>query len=157
MKPDCDVYLGVLVRDLLEEVAPNLTGSWEQAVVMRHVALLPVVRQELERGVQRRVEENAAMRALFAQALDALTDTALTDTALMARLKDAVASHDESLLLTALDVSNHRLRALLTDLHAHTETSSEPRTVPAVQALETAIWRELVASTDRRHVELGRF
>ncbi len=152
MKPDCDVYLGVLVRDLLEEVAPNLTGSWEQAVVMRHVALLPVVRQELERGVQRRVEENAAMRAVFAQALQVVNDADL-----LARLKDAVASHDESLLVTALDVSNHRLRALLTDLHAHTETSSEPRTVPAVQALETAIWRELVASTDRRHVELGRF
>ena len=55
MKPDCDVYLGALERDLLEEVAPNLPGSWEQAIVMRHMALLPVVRQELERGVQRRV------------------------------------------------------------------------------------------------------
>lgn len=152
MKPDCDVYLGVLVRDLLEEVAPNLTGSWEQAVVMRHVALLPVVRQELERGVQRRVEENAAMRALFAQALQVVNEADL-----LARLKEAVASHDESLLVSVLDASNHRLRALLTDLHAHIETSGEPRTVPAVQALETAIWRELAASTERRHVELGRF
>ena len=152
MKPDCDVYLGVLVRDLLEEVAPNLTGSWEQAVVMRHVALLPVVRQELERGVQRRVEENAAMRAVFAQALQVVNDADL-----LARLKEAVASHEESLLVSALDASNHRLRALLTDLHAHIETSREPRTVPAVQALETAIWRELAASTERRHVELGRF
>jgi len=152
LKPDCDVYLGVLVRDLLEEVAPHLTGSWEQAVVMRHVVLLPVVRQELERGVQRRVEENAAMRAVFAQALQVVNDADL-----LARLKEAVASHEESLLVSVLDASNHRLRALLTDLHAHIDTGSEPRTVPAVQALETAIWRELVASTERRHVDLGRF
>ncbi|MCX7203152.1 MAG: hypothetical protein NTV17_13065 [Burkholderiales bacterium] len=152
MKPDCDVYLGALERDLLEEVAPNLPRSWEQAVVMRHMALLPVVRQELERGVQRRVEENTAMRAVFAQALNAVTDAGL-----VARLKEAVASHDECLLVSALDTSNHRLRSLLTDLHHHIDTCSAQRTAPAMQALEMAIWRELAASTVRRQVDLGRF
>ena len=152
MKPDCDVYLGALERDLLEEVASNLPGSWEQAVVMRHVALLPVVRQELERGVQRRVEENTAMRAVFAQALNAVTDASL-----VARLKEAVASHDDCLLVSVLDASNHRLRGLLTDLHHYIDTCSARHTAPAVQALEMAIWRELAASTVRRQVDLGRF
>ncbi len=152
MKPDCDVYLGALQRDLLEEVAPNLPGSWEQAIVMRHMALLPVVRQELERGVQRRVEENTAMRAVFAQALQVVTDADL-----LARMKEAVASRDESLLVSALDTSNHRLRSLLTDLHHHIDTCSTQQTAPDLQVLEMAIWRELVASTVRRQVDLGRF
>jgi hypothetical protein len=152
LKPDCDVYLGALQRDLLEEVAPNLPGSWEQAIVMRHMALLPVVRQELERGVQRRVEENTAMRAVFAQALQVVTDADL-----LARMKEAVASRDESLLVSALDTSNHRLRSLLTDLHHHIDTCSTQQTAPDLQVLEMAIWRELVASTVRRQVDLGRF
>ena len=152
MKPDCDVYLGVLVRDLLEEVAPNLPGAWEQAGVMRHAALLPVVRQELERGVQRRVEENAAMRAVFTQALDAVTDAGL-----VARLREAAASYDACLLVSALDASNHRLRGLLTELHHYIDLCSAQHTTPAVQALEMAIWRELAASTVRRQVDLGRF
>jgi hypothetical protein len=146
------VYLGALQRDLLEEVAPNLPGSWEQAIVMRHMALLPVVRQELERGVQRRVEENTAMRAVFAQALQVVTDADL-----LARMKEAVASRDESLLVSALDTSNHRLRSLLTDLHHHIDTCSTQQTAPDLQVLEMAIWRELVASTVRRQVDLGRF
>ena len=92
------------------------------------------------------------MRAVFAQALNAVTDAGL-----VARLKEAVASHDDTLLVSALDTSNHRLRGLLTDLHHHIDTCSAQHTAPAVQALEMAIWRELAASTVRRQVDLGRF
>ena len=92
------------------------------------------------------------MRAVFAQALPVVTDADL-----LARMKEAVTSRDESLLVSALDTSNHRLRSLLTDLHHHIDTCSAQHTAPDLQGLEMAIWRELVASTERRHVELGRF
>lgn len=152
MKPDCDVYLGALVRELTEDLAPCLPGSWEQAAVMRHAQLLPVVRQEFERAAHRRVQENAAMRALFTQALAIVKEPEL-----LGRLREAAASQDASLLVSELDAGNRALRSLLVDLHAQVERLSDTSKHPDIQALETAIWRELAASTVRRAVTLGRF
>ncbi len=152
MKPDCDVYLGALVRELAEDLAPCLPGSWEQAAVMRHVQLLPVVRQEFERAAHRRVQENAAIRALFTQALGIVKEPVL-----LARLQSAATSRDASLLVSELDAGNRALRGLLVDLHASVETLSATASNSDIQSLETAIWHELAASTLRREVTLGRF
>lgn len=152
MKPDCDVYLGALVRELTEDLAPCLPGTWEQAAVMRHALLLPVVSQEFERAAHRRVQENAALRALFAQAIGIVKEPAL-----LARLQAAATSHDASLLVSELDAGNRALRGLLVDLHAYVETLSEAASHSDIESLETAIWQELAASTLRRAVTLGRF
>ena len=106
--------------------------------------LLIAVREEFDRAAARRVEENAVLRELFARGAGLATDATLAS-----RLREAVASRDESLLVPALDASNRSLRALLIALHAHVETLATP---PA-RELEAAIWRELAASTER--VQLG--
>jgi hypothetical protein len=110
--------------------------------------LLGIVREEWDRAAARRVQENAALRALFRDALPVVSDTDLRR-----KLAAAADSADASLLVSELDAGNDALRALLIELHAHVETLE----TPGARALEDAIWRELVASTERRKLSLAPF
>jgi hypothetical protein len=110
--------------------------------------LLLSIREEFDRAAARRVEENGAMRALFADATAAVRDTALRE-----RLAAAAASEDASLRVPELEASNRALRTLLIELHAHVESL----TGDGARRIEAAIWRELSASTERRKLSLGPF
>ena len=107
-----------------------------------------MVREETERAAARRVDENAALRALFARAAEQVADTELRR-----RLGAAAASRDPSLLLSELERANAELRALLIELHAHVEEQA----AQWARALDAEIWRELVASTERRRLSLAPF
>jgi hypothetical protein len=113
-----------------------------------NAALLLAVREEFDRAAARRVEENRALRRLFADAVSVVAGDRLR-----ARLRDAAATEDTSLLVPDLERRNNELRALLIDLHAHVES------LPGddARALEDAIWRELRASTERRRLSLAVF
>ena len=148
MKPDAGKLLEIVAGKLLLEIAPNVQPSYRQSSVGLTGMLLGMVREEFERAAARRVEENEALRALFARAAKALADTDLRG-----RLEMAAAGVDESLLVSRLDASNDALRGLLIELHAHVEEQ------PAgwARALDAEIWRELVASTERRRLSLAPF
>ena len=146
MKPEASHALERLMQALLTEIAPALQPPYRQASVSIQAMLLLVIREELERAAARRVEENRALRALFADAARAVTELPLRD-----RLGAAAASDDASLLVTELEAGNRALRALLIELHAHVESL----TGPEARRIEAAIWRELSASTERRKLSLG--
>jgi hypothetical protein len=148
VKPDVDRFLEVAAAHLMMKVAPALSAGYEQANAMGLGALLMAVREENERAVARRVEENAALRALFGEA-----ESVVRDSQLRARLSAAVTCGEGSLLVSELEAANSTLRALLILLHAHVEelAGSEARDV------EASIWRELVLSTERRKLSLGPF
>ena len=148
MKPDVPKLLEVISARLMFDVAPNVQPSYRQSSVGLTGMMLTMVREEAERAAARRVDENAAMRALFGRAAAQVTDTELRH-----KLADAAASRDPSLLLTELEGANAALRALLIELHVHVEEQA----APWARALETEIWRELVASTERRRLSLAPF
>lgn len=148
MKPDVPKLLEILAGRLLFDVAPNVQPSYRQQSVGITGMLLTMVREETERAAARRVEENAALRALFGRA-----STQIGDGALKARLAEAAAGRDPSLLLTELEGANAALRALLIELHAHVEE----QTAPWARALDAEIWRELALSTERRKLSLAPF
>ena len=77
----------------------------------------------------------------------------MTDSDLAARLAEAAAGEEGSLLISDLDRSNQTLRALLIRLHEHVEKL----TGAAARRVEAAIWAELRASTERRRSMLGNF
>jgi hypothetical protein len=110
--------------------------------------MITAVQQEFERGAARRVEENEALRVLFRKAAPILKDNAN----LAGRLAEGAAGNDESFLISELDRTNARLRALLLELHAHVEEVDTPE----ARQIEEAIWAELVASTERRRLTIGR-
>jgi hypothetical protein len=148
VKPDISRVLEVLAGTLMVDVAPNVTPSYRQASVFANALLLTNIREELDRIAERRVEENRALRALFAQAAPDIADAPLR-----ARLAEAAESQEPSLRISALDASNAGLRQLAIELHAYVEAQD----VPAARRIEASLWRELAASTERRKLGLGAF
>jgi hypothetical protein len=146
MKPEPAHALERLMQALLGDLMPNVQPSYRQASVMANAMMVGVMREEIDRAAARRVEENAALRALFADAAAVVKDGALRE-----RLAAAARSADASLLVPALDESNRTLRTLLIELHAHVEELPGD----AARRVEAAIWRELAASTERRKLGLG--
>lgn len=148
MKPDPARFLEVAAAHLLVRTAPALPSGYEQSSLQVLAAMLMAVREEFDRAASRRVEENAALRGLFARATPAVEDAALA-----ARLAEAAAGADADLSVPALEAANAALRALLVELHGHVESLDSE----AARALEDAIWRELARSTERRRLALGPF
>jgi hypothetical protein len=110
--------------------------------------MMIAVGEEFERAASRRVDENQALRRLFADAVPAVEDAELRG-----RLEVAATGSDGDLKVSALEASNSALRGLLIELHAHVE---ELESAPA-RRIEEAIWRELAASTERRRLAIGPF
>ena len=148
MKPDPQRVLEQTALNLLVDVLPNVQPRYRQTSLGIAAGLLISVREEFDRAAARRVEENAVLRTLFARGASVVTDAALA-----ARLREAAATRDESLLVPALDAGNRALRALLIELHAHVEALA----TPAARDLDAAIWRDLVASAERRKLSSGAF
>lgn len=148
MKPDPGHVLERVMQALLTEIAPAVQPAYRQASVTMHAMLLASVREEMDRAAARRVEENAALRALFAAAAPNVRDAALRE-----RLSSAAGTQDPSLRVPDLEAANLALRGLLIELHAHVETLAGPE----ARRIDAAIWRELAASTERRKLSLGTF
>lgn len=148
MTPSVDRLLEVGAIHLMAKVGPALGPGYAQSSVGVLGAMLLCVREEFERAAARRVEENAALRSLFAEA-----GSVVTDAGLRARLAQAAGGRDASLVVSELERGNAALRALLIELHAHVEELAGP----AARTLEDRIWSELVTSTVRRKLGIGPF
>jgi hypothetical protein len=146
VKPEPSHALERLMQALLGELMPAVAPAYRQASVGAQAMLLASVREEIDRAAARRVEENRALRALFAEAAPAVADAALCE-----RLAAAARGADESLLVPALEEGNRALRILLIELHVHVEGQEGGD----ARRIEAAIWRELAASTERRKLSLG--
>lgn len=148
MKPDPRRFLEVAAVHLMTRTGPALGPGYEGSTAQSLGVMLLAVGEELERAAARRVEENAALRALFAESAPVVDDPALA-----ARLAEAARGGDPDLAVPALEAANAALRGLLVALHAHVET----REGPDARRVEDAIWRELRLSTERRRLAMGPF
>lgn len=149
MKPDVPLALGKLAGSLLVEIGPAIGVDYLQRNAGIAAIMLQMAGEEWDRAASRRVEENAALRALFRDATPLVADSGLA-----ARLREAgSAAGDPDLRISALDRANDALRALLIELHAHVETLDAPE----ARRLEAAIWDELRRSTERRKLALAPF
>ena len=148
MKPDVDRMLEVSAIALMTQMGPALPSTYEQSSAGALGALLLALREEFERGAARRVEENDALRALFARALPLLGDSKLGE-----RLRVASEGKSTRLEISALEAENGELRGLLIELHAKLETLDGAEAT----ALVDAIWAELALSTERRRLGMAVF
>jgi hypothetical protein len=148
MKPDVDLTLQLIAASLMTEMAPKIADDYTQRNGMLTAMLLQIAAEEWDRAAARRVEENDAMRQLFAEAAAEVRDPDLR-----ARLETASRADEESLRIADLDRSNATLRALLIELHAHLEEIDSE----AARRIESEIWRELRISTERRAVSVAPF
>jgi len=148
MRPEPIRFLGVAAGHLMVKTAGALGPGYEQSSVSVMGLMLTQLADEFERAAARRVEENRALRRLFAEAVDAVADDDLRD-----RLAAASRGDDPDLTVSALEQGNCELRALLIELHAHVEELDSQ----AARRVEAEIWRELIVSTERRKLGIGHF
>ncbi|MCE9650754.1 MAG: hypothetical protein K8R18_14125 [Parvibaculum sp.] len=145
MKPDIPDVLNGFTFTLLTEILPNLGAEYSMGNTAIMSQSLAVIANEFERGAEIRFRENEEMRALFAEAARVVDDKALA-----ARLSEAAAGRDASLLISVLDAANGQLKTLLIELHAAVEVSK----AAWAPALDAKIWDHLVAAAERRKLTL---
>jgi hypothetical protein len=148
VRPTVARTLQVCASALMQDVAPHVAPSYRQASTFAAGVMLLSVGEELDRIAERRIAENAALREIFRDAAPAVADAALR-----ARLEEAARGAEASYRISQLDAGNDLLRGLLIELHAHVESLAGD----AAREIEARIWRELVASTERRRLSLGAF
>jgi hypothetical protein len=145
MKPDIPDVLNGFTLTLLTEILPNLGAEYSMGNTAVMSQSLAVIANEFERGAEIRFRENEEMRGLFAEAARVVEDKVLA-----ARLAEAAASRDASLLISALDKMNGELKNLLIELHAAVEVSK----APWAPALDGKVWDHIVAAAERRKLAL---
>jgi hypothetical protein len=148
MKPEITRVLEVCAIGLMGDVAPHVSPSYRQATVLSTAVILTSVREELDRIAERRILENQALRRLFTDAAAVVEAPELRQ-----RLAAVAAEPELAFKISELEASNARLRGCLIELHAHVESLDSD----AARRVESAIWGELAASTERRKLSLGSF
>lgn len=103
--------------------------------------LLGLAAEVVDKAAHILFTENRAVRAVLGQGARTFPDAPFAE-----RLRELSHGADEDLRVSALQAQNGVLRAALIELH----TACEAAQGSAVRALETAIWEELVDSSERR-------
>lgn len=141
MKPDIPAVLEDVARKLRETILPDLKGFQANMVGMT-AAMLDMTAEAWDGAADRLVQENAALATLLAQGSDLTGDPSF---------HDAAKEEAEDLKISTLERINDQRRRALIALQAQIETDED------AQALNSAIWDELRASTERRRVTLANF
>jgi len=148
MKPEPGRFLAAAAGHLMLKTAGALAPGYEQSSVSVIGLMLTQLAEEFERAAARRIEENRALRRIFADAVAVVADDVLR-----AKLAEAARGDDTNFTVSALEQNNCALRTLLIELHVHVEELDSE----AARRLEAEIWRELVTSTERRKLGIGPF
>jgi hypothetical protein len=119
---------------LREQVSPHLDDAFAHDAARMAQALITIVGRAGDDAAAIRVEENARIRAIFAQATEVVADPMLA-----ARLAEAAQSIDSGLRISELDAETGRLRTLLVELHSVLEEQPQAE----ARALDQEIWRAL--------------
>jgi hypothetical protein len=128
MIPTIPEVLGEIAGIAIRNADPAVHPADRASALGLSAALLGMAAEVWDGMADRLAAENAAIRRILAK------EPAYADLARGA---------DPSLRISVLKAANDRLRAALIDLHAAAEARAD-------QALCEEIWRELVASTERR-------
>ena len=124
---------GVLYT-LQERVGPHVDDGFATEAARLSALVLSITANSIDDAVAVRVLENSAMRELFRTACEIVSAPDLAD-----RLRQQANSIDPGLRISDLDGENDRLRLLLIQLHAYSETLNDARG----HALSKKIWRML--------------
>lgn len=118
MKPSPELVLNQAFAKIAMEMGPALPAGYGQGSATTTGVVLLLVAQEFNRAAAVRLSENKAMRELFG------AQAALVTGDLGGALRAEAAGLDEDMTVSALEVSNGRLKKLLIRLHEHAETTA---------------------------------
>jgi hypothetical protein len=148
MRPAVEIVFQTMAIDLLARVVPAISPAYHQGTVGMVASILSIAADEWDRAASRRIEENQSLRGLFRTAAPVVDDPALRS-----RIRKLAVTIDDDYRVSALEQSNCALRAALIDLHARIESQAGPK----ARKIEALIWKELLASTERRRLSSAQF
>lgn len=142
MKPDVQTVMMRSFERILTDIAPHLSSEYAVGSSSIIGLMMFQTATEFERAADIRVQENVAMRNIFADAVSVLPSGDLRT-----RVAEASTSQDPGLKISELDQANDELTGLLIELQTYAETVEGD----AARKLEHEIWDELArAATARR-------
>ncbi|MAK80477.1 hypothetical protein [Phenylobacterium sp.] len=143
MTPAVSQVLADLAGRVARNAAPNIPAADRAGELGLSALLLGLAAEMWDGAAEILAQENADLRALLAAGAKVWGE----DT--RRRWLDALSQgRDESLRLSALQSANGELKVALIALHAELERRDDPE----ARALESQIWRALVAASDRRRL-----
>jgi len=143
MTPAVSQVLADLAGRVARNAAPNIPAADRAGELGLSALLLGLAAEMWDGAAEILAQENADLRALLAARAKVWGE----DT--RRRWLDALSQgRDESLRLSALQSANGELKVALIALHAELERRDDPE----ARALESQIWRALVAASDRRRL-----
>ena len=143
MTPAVSQVLADLAGRVARNAAPNIPAADRAGELGLSALLLGLAAEMWDGAAEILAQENADLRALLAAGAKVWGE----DT--RRRWLDALSQgRDESLRLSALQSANGELKVALIALHAELERRDDPE----ARALESQVWRALVAASDRRRL-----
>ena len=135
-----ETLLHGVAATLRDRSAPAIEDSFAIEASRLAAMLITISANAVDDAAAARVWENAALRALFADAQPAFGGD------LARRLGEAALSADPGLKISELDRENARLRTILVELHAAVENADNDQACK----LDARIWRLLRETEERR-------
>ena len=148
MRPRIEAVCQKMAEDLIVRVIPEMGPAYHQGTVGMIASLLGIIAEEWDRAASRRIEENHRLREILGEAASVVKDAPLKH-----RLLELADARDTDFRISALEAGNCALRAALIELHSHVESLSGAD----ARRVEETIWKELVASTERRRLMSAQF
>ena len=141
MRPEPDQILRTAATTLITQYLPGIEKDHEKTDLGLSALLMMVVSEEFERAAHRRIEENKALRRIFAESLSVIKDDDLKK-----RVKEASEKVEDNYHMSVLDKLNCELQEVLIELHTHIEALEGE----GARNINEAIWVELENWTKRR-------
>ena len=148
MRPEIPNVFATFAADLVMRVAPAISPAYHQGTIVMIATMLAIAAEEWDRGASWRALENKRLRELFREASPIVQDADLSR-----KLAALIETRDDDLRISALTANNSALRAALIELHRHVESLESAK----ARRVEAAIWKELLASTERRRLSTAQF
>ena len=141
MRPQADHILRTTATTLITHYLPGIEKEHERYELSLSAFLMMVVSEEFDRAAHRRIEENHALRRIFAESLPVIKDDELKK-----RVKEASEKAEDNYHISVLDKLNCELQEVLIELHTHIEALEGE----GARNMNEAIWTELENWTKRR-------
>lgn len=141
MIPHAGSALAMLSQRILSHLVPNLATTYAMSDGAMTALLLQMLVAEVESGIERRLEDIEAMRAIFREAMDGLAVPQLpTD------ISTAVEQLPASMTLNDVNAVHDALTRVLIDLHARVDVDGSS---PDQININRRIWSYLDESAER--------
>jgi len=141
VRPQADQILRTIAATLITRYLPGIENEQEKIELGMSAILMMAVAEELDRAAHRRIEENHALRRIFAASLSVIEDDDVKR-----RVEEASEKAEENYHISVLDKVNGELQEVLIELHTHMEALEGE----GARKIREAIWTELENWTKRR-------